>query len=135
MANFPYLFNYTRGGRGNIGNFGQRISGQRAGTPTACANPGAKFISRTLPAHGTQNLDAQIDALKQAGCAKTFTDKESGVKSSRSGWDELLAYIRPGDTLVITELSRMSRSLMHLLKIVKVLEDRKGAFPFSRSTG
>lgn len=72
----------------------------------------------------SQNLDAQIDALKQAGCARTFRDKESGVKSSRSGWDELLAYIRPGDTLVITELSRMSRSLMHLLEIVKVLEDR-----------
>jgi DNA invertase Pin-like site-specific DNA recombinase len=72
----------------------------------------------------SQNLDAQIDALKQAGCAKTFTDKESGVKSSRTGWDGLLAYIRPGDMLVITELSRMSRSLMHLLEIVKILEER-----------
>ena len=71
----------------------------------------------------SQNLDAQIDALKQSGCTKIFTDKESGVKPSRSGWDKLLAYIRPGDTLVITELSRMSRSLMHLLEIVKVLED------------
>ena len=72
----------------------------------------------------SQNLDAQIDALKRTGCAKTFTDKESGIKSSHFGWDELLAYIRPGDTLVITELSRMSRSLLHLLEIVTILEDR-----------
>lgn len=72
----------------------------------------------------SQNLDAQTDALKQAGCTKTFTDKDSGTKSSRPGWDELISYIRPGDTLVITELSRMSRSLVHLLEIVQRLEER-----------
>ncbi len=72
-----------------------------------------------------QNLDAQTDALKQAGCARIFTDKDSGVQSSRPGSDELLAYIRPGDVLVITELSRMTRSLLHLLDIVQVLETRQ----------
>jgi DNA invertase Pin-like site-specific DNA recombinase len=72
----------------------------------------------------SQNLDGQIDALKQAGCSKIFTDKDSGVKPMRQGWQELLAYIRSGDTLVITELSRMSRSLVHLLHIVKELEER-----------
>ncbi len=71
----------------------------------------------------SQNLDAQMDALQQAGCTKTFTDKDSGTKSSRPGWDGLLAYIRPGDTLVVTELSRMSRSLLHLLQIVQDLEE------------
>lgn len=71
----------------------------------------------------SQNLDAQIDALKQAGCAKTFTDKNSGAKISRSGWNDLLTYIRPGDILVITELSRMSRSLSHLLDIIETLEE------------
>ena len=73
----------------------------------------------------SQNLDGQIDALKQAGCIKIFTDKGSGVNPARLGWKELLAYIRPGDILVITELSRMSRSLMHLLQIVRELEERQ----------
>ena len=72
----------------------------------------------------SQNLDAQIDALKQAGCTKIFKDKDSGVKPSRPGWQELMRYIRVNDTLVITELSRMSRSLVHLLQIVKELEER-----------
>ncbi len=72
-----------------------------------------------------QNLDAQTDALKQTGCTRIFTDKDSGNRSSRPGWDELLAYIRPGDVLVITELSRMTRSLLHLLDIVQVLETRQ----------
>lgn len=72
----------------------------------------------------SQNLDAQMDALKQAGCTKIFTDKESGAKANRPGWQSMLEYIRTGDTLVITELSRMSRSLIHLLQIVKELEQR-----------
>jgi len=75
----------------------------------------------------SQNLDAQMDALTQAGCDKIFTDKDSGAQSSRPGWDDLRGYIRAGDTLVITELSRMSRSLVHLLQIVQELEDRSVA--------
>lgn len=71
-----------------------------------------------------QNLDSQIDALNAAGCSKIFTDKASGSKESRPEWDLLMEYLRPGDTLVVTELSRMSRSLMHMLHIVRELGDR-----------
>jgi DNA invertase Pin-like site-specific DNA recombinase len=55
-----------------------------------------------------------MDALKQAGCLKIFTDKLTGSRMERPGWAELLEYIRPGDILVVTELSRMTRSLLHL---------------------
>lgn len=72
----------------------------------------------------SQNLDSQINSLQQAECSKIFTDKESGVKQTRPGWNDLMNYIRPGDTLVVTELSRMSRSLIHLLQVVKELEER-----------
>jgi DNA invertase Pin-like site-specific DNA recombinase len=64
-----------------------------------------------------QNLDSQIDALKEAGCVRIFADKVSGTRSSRPEWDKLLDFLRPGDVLVVTELSRMSRSLMHLLQL------------------
>lgn len=73
----------------------------------------------------SQNLDSQLDALTQAGCLKVFADKASGTKASREKWDKLLEYLRSGDTLVITELSRMSRSLMHLLQVVKELEEKE----------
>ena len=73
----------------------------------------------------SQNLDAQIDSLKQSGCIRIFTDTISGTKTQRKGWDELMAYIRGGDILVITELSRMSRSLSHLLEILKDLNIRQ----------
>lgn len=84
----------------------------------------SEIIAYACVSSTSQNLDAQMDTLKQAECAKTFTDTDSGAKSSRPGWDELLAYIRPSDTLVITELSRMSRSLVHLLQIVQELAER-----------
>jgi DNA invertase Pin-like site-specific DNA recombinase len=73
----------------------------------------------------SQNLDSQIDNLKGAGCSKIFTDTISGIQTQRKGWDELMSYIRSGDVLVITELSRMSRSLSHLLGILENLKERQ----------
>jgi DNA invertase Pin-like site-specific DNA recombinase len=72
-----------------------------------------------------QNLDSQIDALQKAGCGKIFSDKMTGSHMDRPGWDQLLEYTRPGDTLVVSELSRMTRSLMDLLTTAKVLEQRQ----------
>jgi DNA invertase Pin-like site-specific DNA recombinase len=43
----------------------------------------------------------------------------------RPGWDQFLEYARPGDTLVVSELSRMTRSLMDLLTTAKVLEQQQ----------
>jgi DNA invertase Pin-like site-specific DNA recombinase len=65
-----------------------------------------------------QKLDAQLDALAQVGCLKIFTDQVSGSRAARPGWEQLRAYWRPGDTIVVTELSRMSRSLAHLLALM-----------------
>lgn len=73
----------------------------------------------------SQNLDAQIDSLKAVGCVRIFTDTISGTKIQRKGWEELMTYIRTGDVLVITELSRMSRSLSHLLEIIEDLKVRQ----------
>jgi DNA invertase Pin-like site-specific DNA recombinase len=72
-----------------------------------------------------QKLDAQLDALKRAGCQKIFSDQLGGLTVTRPGWEQLLAYVRPGDTLIVTELSRMSRSLVHLLEVVKECEARE----------
>ena len=72
-----------------------------------------------------QNLDSQVDALQQAGCGKIFADTMTGSRMQRPGWDQLLEYARPGDMLVVTELSRMTRSLLHLLETAKVLEQRE----------
>lgn len=71
-----------------------------------------------------QNMDSQIDALQKAGCSKIFTDKMTGSRMDRPGWIELLDYLRPNDILVVTELSRMTRSLLDLLETTRMLDER-----------
>jgi DNA invertase Pin-like site-specific DNA recombinase len=63
----------------------------------------------------------QIDALKEAGCEKWFLDKMTGSKAERKGLDEALAYLRPGDMLVVWKLDRAGRSLTHLIELLKDL--------------
>ncbi|MDQ5988683.1 MAG: DNA-invertase hin [Syntrophus sp. SKADARSKE-3] len=72
-----------------------------------------------------QNLDSQMDALQQAGCGKIFFEKMTGSRMDRPAWDQVLEYIRPGDMLVVTERSRMTRSLLDLLETAKTLEQRQ----------
>lgn len=69
-----------------------------------------------------QNLDIQLKALKEAGCEKIYTDKISGKKEDRIGLGKLFSYIRPGDTLVIYKLSRLSRSLIGIISIIGKLK-------------
>jgi DNA invertase Pin-like site-specific DNA recombinase len=72
-----------------------------------------------------QNLDSQIDALIKAGCTKLFSDQQSGLCEQRAGFVRVIEYLRAGDSLVVTELSRLSRSLKHLLSVVERLEEKR----------
>jgi DNA invertase Pin-like site-specific DNA recombinase len=69
-----------------------------------------------------QTLDLQMDALKNAGCEKIFTDKVSGTKEERKGLTEALSHLRKGDTLVVWRLDRLGRSLRHLIDTVTELQ-------------
>lgn len=71
-----------------------------------------------------QHLDAQIDALREAGCERIFPDKASGKLARRPQLDKALDYLREGDTLVITKLDRLGRSLRHLLDLADKLNKR-----------
>jgi DNA invertase Pin-like site-specific DNA recombinase len=68
--------------------------------------------------------DSQLDALLATGCERIWTDKASGKRARRTEWDELLACLREGDELVITRLSRMARSVKHLIDIAALLAER-----------
>ena len=75
-----------------------------------------------------QNLDLQIDALKEAGCEKVFQEKISGAKKERDGLSKAIENLRTGDTLVVWKLDRLGRSLQHLISMVNELKERNVFF-------
>ena len=77
-----------------------------------------------------QTTDLQRDALIHAGvdARHLFEDKASGARDDRPGLAQALAYVRPGDCLVVWKLDRLGRSLPHLLAIVTDLQARGVAF-------
>lgn len=72
---------------------------------------------------GDQDLKLQLDALKEAGCIRTFEEKISGSKNQadRPELKACLDYLRPGDTLCIWKLDRLGRSVKDVLTIAEDL--------------
>src|ERR1700681_1328102 len=86
---------------------------------------------RTSTTDQVAGLEAQVRDLKAAGCKKVFREQVSSVVE-RSQLDAALDYVREGDTLVVTKLDRLARSIVHLWEIVQAL-DAKDVFSAARA--
>ena len=75
-----------------------------------------------------QNLDLQLDALKNIGCEKLFEDKISGSTLNRPGLTKALEDLRKGDTLVVWKLDRLGRSLHNLIQLINDLHKKEIMF-------
>lgn len=73
-----------------------------------------------------QNLDRQIEALKNFKVDKLFFDKMSGATTKRPELQKMLNYIRDDDIVVVTELDRLGRNNQDLTKIMGAIK-AKGA--------
>ncbi len=72
---------------------------------------------------GRQSADLQRDALIAVGvdARHIYGDKLSGARDDRPELKNCLAFLKPGDTLVLWKLDRLGRSLSHLLATVTEL--------------
>lgn len=75
-----------------------------------------------------QDIDAQLAALAAAGVevSRVFTDKLSGsAKTDRPGLVAMLDYARAGDTVVVTAIDRLGRSVAEVTRTIADLGERR----------
>ena len=72
-----------------------------------------------------QDYALQEQALRTAGCEVIRAEKASGtIRAGRAELELLLAFLRRGDTLVVTRVDRLARSIKDLQDIVYTLKAR-----------
>lgn len=83
--------------------------------------------ARTSTLDQKAGIEAQVRDLQAIGCDKLFQEQVSSVDvASREQLALALEFIREGDTLVVTKLDRLARSVAHLMNILDTLK-AKGA--------
>lgn len=75
---------------------------------------------------GGQNLNRQLDQLNQFNCQRIYQEKITGTKQERPELNKMLDNLRKDDTIVVSDLTRLSRSTKELFKLVEQIET-KGA--------
>ena len=71
----------------------------------------------------SQNLDRQLDQLKQAGCNRIYQEKMTGTKKERPELTRMMDSLREGDTIIVCELTRLSRSVKDLFELVERINE------------
>lgn len=72
-----------------------------------------------------QNEARQLEAMKNKGIERYFTEKVSGKDTKRPKLQEMLEFVREGDEIYIHDFSRLARSTKDLLEIVELLNQKK----------
>ncbi|TYB18820.1 recombinase family protein [Aggregatibacter actinomycetemcomitans] len=72
-----------------------------------------------------QNYEMQIQALRNAGCEKIFSEKESGNSDDRREFKKALTFLREGDTLIVWKLDRLGRSVSQSSRFLEILKEKK----------
>lgn len=68
-----------------------------------------------------QNIARQLEQLKHENIDKVFEDKASGATTNRPAFQQMLDYVREGDTIVVCSMDRLARNLSDLLSITTEL--------------
>ena len=73
-----------------------------------------------------QDINRQVRELKQQGATDTtiYLEYESGAKEDRAELNKLLSAVQPQDTIIATEVSRITRSTKQLCEIIELAKER-----------
>ena len=81
-------------------------------------------VSTMGQARDGNSLEAQENALRQAGVERIFRDVYSGKPERRPQLDRLMKVIEYGDKLIITRLDRIARNLIQGVQLLETLSER-----------
>lgn len=70
-----------------------------------------------------QNLDRQIDLLREQGCERIYQERITGTTKERPELNRMFEALREGDTVIICELTRLSRSVKDLFSLVEQIKN------------
>ena len=73
----------------------------------------------------SQELNRQLDILKEQGCNKIFSEKFTGTKSHRPELDKLKEECRAGDIIIVESWSRLGRSTKDLIELVNYFNSKE----------
>jgi DNA invertase Pin-like site-specific DNA recombinase len=77
----------------------------------------------------TQDHQAQVEALKAAGCERIIAEKASGKNTNgRPQFERMMQRLQPGDTVLVTKLDRLARSSKDLHNILHELTEKGCGF-------
>lgn len=74
-----------------------------------------------------QDINRQVRELKQQGATDTtiYLEYESGAREDRAELNKLLNVLQPQDTIVVTEVSRITRSTKQLCEIIELAKNKR----------
>lgn len=81
-------------------------------------------VSTKGQARDGNSLDAQKEELTKAGAEKIFTDAYTGTLTHRPELDNLIGILQDGDTIIVTKLDRIARSLRQGIDLIDSLVEK-----------
>ena len=72
-----------------------------------------------------QDVNRQIKELKAAGADEVVFEYEHGDSKTKKELQMLLALSKAGDTIITTEVSRLSRSTQQLCELIETIREKK----------
>lgn len=81
-------------------------------------------VSTKLQAKDGNSLEAQEELLRSNGATEIYADSFTGSKTDRPQLNKLMKVLQPGDTLMVTKLDRIARSLTQGVELISTLLDK-----------
>ena len=75
-----------------------------------------------------QNEARQLKTAEEVKADKVYIDKASGKNTDREQLKEMLSFVREGDTVIVSDFSRIARNTKDLLNIVDILNSKSVDF-------